>query len=504
MLLIIFFISILTASVFIPEYVVILLALNLIAGLFLSIFQIIIVLFPHFDLKYNQLKTKPFVSIFVPAYNEPPTILMQTLEMISHLKYDHFEVMVIDNNTKDAEVWKPVETFARTLGEKFRFFHVDPLSGFKAGALNYLLARMDSKSEYVAVIDADYLVNSDFITTALAYFSSDDVALVQFPQYYRNCTEKNQPIADEYRHFFGIYMNMANHLDCVPSTGTMSVYKSDVLKQIGGFRVESLTEDADIGLRIYGAGYRGIYMDRPIGYGLMPYDLEAYRKQKWRWSFGNAQSMKTLFMLFGKIPFKSWVGFLSHLSAWYHFNFLPFAVLAAFPIILYPAIPITQHHKQLLIFASLSIFITLASKMLIFMVTLRKEKKFFILALRAFVVHMGMTLVYSEAWIACIFQRKFAFERTNKFFLEKMPSLIKNSYGEFLLGLWYLLGAVVAIRWGNPIVAVAFFIAASVLFSIYYVYWKISSTKAHSKKILASVERKYRPFVEGELVKNKT
>jgi hypothetical protein len=192
------------------------------------------------------------------------------------------------------------------------------------------------------------------------------------------------------------------------------------------------------------------------------------------------------------------MGFLSHLTAWYHFHFLPFAVLAAFPIILCPAIPITQYHKQLLVIAAFSILITLASKMIIFLVTLRKEKKFFFRALRAFIVHMGMTLVYSEAWIACMFQRKLAFERTNKFVLKKMPSLIKNSYEEFILGAWYLLGILAALWWGKPIIIVAFLIAAMVLFSIYYVYWKIRPTKAYSKKILASVEKRYRPFIEGD------
>jgi cellulose synthase/poly-beta-1,6-N-acetylglucosamine synthase-like glycosyltransferase len=505
MLLILFSILILTASTFIPKYVVILLVINLIIGLFLSIFQIIIALLPNFNPKCNQLKTQPFVSIFVPAYNEPPVILMQTLESLSRLEYNHFEVLVIDNNTKDTAVWKPVKAFIGTLGPKFRFFHLDRLSGFKAGALNYLLNYYaDKKSEFVSVIDADYIVKPDFLKTALPYFSDEKIALVQFPQRYRNRNQKNEPLADEYGHFFGIYMNMANYFDCVPSTGTMSVYKLDVLKKIGGFRGEVLTEDADVGLRIYGAGYRGIYIDCPIGYGLMPYDLEAYRKQKWRWSFGNAQSLKTLFMLFGKIPFRSWIGFLSHLTAWHHFHFLPFAVLAAFPIIIYSDIPITQYHKQIFIFAFLSIFMTLASKMLLFLVTLRKEKKFFIRAFRACSIHMGMTLVYSEAWIACIFKRKFSFERTNKFVLKKKPSLIKNSYGEFILGSWYLLGAAMAILWGNLIVTVAFFIVASVLFSIYYVYWKISPTKLYSKKMLAGMERKYRPFIKSEAIINKT
>ncbi len=292
--------SVLVSFVVVPQVVLILVVLNFGGVLFLSFFQIVISFLPKFKPKRKLIKNQPFVSILVPAYNEPPAILMQTLESLSQLQYENFEVLVIDNNTKDISVWKPVEIFTKTLGERFRFFHVDQLSGFKAGAVNYLLKRVDSRSEYIAVIDADYLVKPDFLLIALSYFFKKDIALVQFPQCYRNCSQENQPIADEYSHFFSVYMNMANHFDCVPSTGTLSVYKSEVLKQLKGFRSEILTEDADIGLRIYEAGYKGVYVDLSVGYGLMPYDIEAYRKQKWRWAFGNAQSLPKLFLMFKK------------------------------------------------------------------------------------------------------------------------------------------------------------------------------------------------------------
>lgn len=489
---------ILVASVFTPQYILFLLVLNLFAGLFLSLSQIIIALLPHAKPLHKQLNSQPFVSIFVPAYNEPPAILMQTLETLSKLRYDNFEVLVIDNNTEDPDIWKPVEAFTKTLGEKFRFFHVDRLSGFKAGALNYLIKYMEKKSEYVAVIDADYLVHSYFLTTALSYFTNKDIALVQFPQQYRNRIKKNQAIADEYRHFFGIYMNMANHLDCVPSTGTVSIYKSNVLRQIGGFRGEALTEDADIGLRIYGAGYRGIFVDRPIGYGLMPYDLEAYRKQKWRWAFGNAQSIKTLFSLFGKIPFRSWLGFLIHLTAWDHLNFLPFAVLAAYSVVLLPNIPVTPTHRLLLEIASLSIFVTLISKLILIRVALRNQPNSLSRSLRAFGVHIGMTFLYSEAWLTYILRMKFTFERTNKFIFAKMPSLLKNSYKELVLGLWFLIGMVEAIFWGTRIITVvAYFVSSIILFSVYYVYWKIYPTKSYSKKIFENTEKKYLPYIKS-------
>lgn len=498
----VFFLIVIAITAFLPKYMFIFLILNLVAGLFLSIFQIIISLLPDFKPKQGQMKTMPFVSIFVPAYNEPPAVLMQTLDTLSHLNYKNVEILVIDNNTKDEKIWKPVEAFTKTLGEKFKFFHVDKLSGFKAGALNYLIERMDERSEYVAVIDADYLVRRDFIELALSYFSGEKMALVQFPQHYRNCNETNQPISDEYRHFFGIYMNMANHLDCVPSTGTVSMYKAKVLKEIKGFRGESLTEDADVGLRIYGAGYHGIYVNKSVGFGLMPYDLESYRRQKWRWAFGNAQSIATLFSLFGKIPFKSWFGFLLHLTAWDHLNMMPFAVIGAYTIVLLPFIEITHDHRLLINLASISLFITIVSKQILFLVSLRRQKNPIMRSLRAFIVHMGMTLVYSEAWMAFLFNTKMAFERTNKFILNKMPSLLKNSYKELILGIWFLIGIAEVFLWGGRITTMlAFLLSSLVLFSIYYVYLKISPTKEYSKKVLSEAESRYMIYIVGSITK---
>lgn len=75
----------------------------------------------------------PFVSIHVPAYHEPPEMMKETLYALSQLDYPSFEVVVIDNNTRDEAVWRPVEAYCQELGERFRFYHVAPLSGFKVG-----------------------------------------------------------------------------------------------------------------------------------------------------------------------------------------------------------------------------------------------------------------------------------------------------------------------------------------------------------------------------------
>ena len=75
----------------------------------------------------------PKVSIHVPAYFEPPDMLKQTLDAVSRLDYPNFEVLVIDNNTQHEAIWRPVEAHCGQLGGRFRFFHVAPLAGFKAG-----------------------------------------------------------------------------------------------------------------------------------------------------------------------------------------------------------------------------------------------------------------------------------------------------------------------------------------------------------------------------------
>ena len=55
-------------------------------------------------------------------------------DALAALDYPRFEVIVIDNNTKDPAVWEPVRDYCATLGPRFKFFHVAPLAGFKGGA----------------------------------------------------------------------------------------------------------------------------------------------------------------------------------------------------------------------------------------------------------------------------------------------------------------------------------------------------------------------------------
>jgi len=78
----------------------------------------------------------PWVALQVPSYNEPVEVVRPTLEALAQVDYPNLIVQVVDNNTTDEAVWRPLEELCRTLGPTFTFVHLEDWPGFKAGALN--------------------------------------------------------------------------------------------------------------------------------------------------------------------------------------------------------------------------------------------------------------------------------------------------------------------------------------------------------------------------------
>jgi exo-beta-1,3-glucanase (GH17 family)/cellulose synthase/poly-beta-1,6-N-acetylglucosamine synthase-like glycosyltransferase len=235
----------------------------------------------------------PKVSIHVPAYNEPPAMLIETLDALARLDYPDFEVLVIDNNTRDEHVWRPVEAHCAALGERFRFFHVAPLAGFKAGALNYALARTAADARIVAVIDSDYLVDPQWLRALTPAFEDPRIAIVQAPQDYRDAGQSafKAMCYAEYRGFFLIGMITRNERNAIIQHGTMTMVRRTQLEQ-RRWAEWCITEDAELGLRIFESGYDATYIPVSYGRGLMPDTFIDFKKQRFRWAYGAMQILK--------------------------------------------------------------------------------------------------------------------------------------------------------------------------------------------------------------------
>ncbi|HTO54184.1 MAG TPA: glycosyltransferase [Myxococcota bacterium] len=241
-----------------------------------------------------KLERWPKVSLHLPLCNEPPDMVRDTLNALAALDYPELEVLVIDNNTSDPGLWKPVADMCQILGPRFKFFHVDQVSGFKAGALNLMLRETDPAAEIVAVIDSDYVVRRDWLRNLVPYFADPKIAVVQAPQDYRDGNQSmfKAMCGWEYAGFFDIGMVHRNERNAIIQHGTMSLVRRSVLDSLGGWAQWCICEDAELGLRVMEAGYETAYVNHSYGQGLMPDTYTAYQKQRFRWAYGAVQILK--------------------------------------------------------------------------------------------------------------------------------------------------------------------------------------------------------------------
>lgn len=236
----------------------------------------------------------PKVSIHVPCYNEPAHMVIDTLNALAAMDYPNFEVLVIDNNTKDEEVWKPLEAHCAQLGPRFRFFHLPRWPGYKGGALNFALAVTAPDAEVVGVIDSDYQVTPDWLSATIPYFKKPEVGFVQSPQDYREWSDDafKSIINWEYQGFFHIGMIQRNERNAIIQHGTMTLVRKAALDKVGWWAEWCICEDAELGLRLFEDKYEAVYMPDSFGQGLVPDSFAGYKTQRFRWAYGAVQILK--------------------------------------------------------------------------------------------------------------------------------------------------------------------------------------------------------------------
>ncbi len=257
-----------------------------------------------------ELSPRGKVSLHLPCYAEPPEVVKATMDGLAALEYPDFEVLVCDNNTQDESLWRPLEAHCaalnRRLGrEVFRFFHVSPLPGAKAGALNFLLEQMAPDTEIVGVVDADYHSRKDFLARLVPFFADPRLGYVQTPHDYRGYDHSDFLTACHWE-----YMP-ANKVDYPGiseyggafTVGTMCLLRAEALRRAGGWAEWCLTEDSEVSVRIRSAGYTGLYFGETFGKGLIPETFDDYRKQRFRWTAGPVQQLRRHWRLFLPSPF---------------------------------------------------------------------------------------------------------------------------------------------------------------------------------------------------------
>ena len=236
----------------------------------------------------------PKVSIHVPAYREPPDMLLRTIDSVALLDYPDFECVVVINNTPDPAFWKPIEKRCRELGPRFKFVCVLNLEGFKAAALRIAMEQTAADAEIIGVIDADYVVDPRWLKDLVPRFADPEVGLIQAPQDHRDGCRSSIHAAmnAEYAGFFDIGMVERNEVNAIIVHGTMCLIRRTALEAAGGWSSDTICEDSDLGLTILELGWRTHYTNHRYGWGLLPQDYQAFKTQRARWAAGAVQIVK--------------------------------------------------------------------------------------------------------------------------------------------------------------------------------------------------------------------
>lgn len=236
----------------------------------------------------------PKVSIHIPAYKEPPEMLKQTLDSVARLNWPNFECLVIINNTPDPAFWEPIEAHCRELGDRFKFLNLPKVAGFKAGALRAAMLETAPDAEIIGIIDADYVVDPNWLIDLVPTFEDPTVGIVQAPQDHRDASRSllHEAMNTEYAGFFDIGMVQRNEHDAIVVHGTMCLMRRAAMVEAGDWSSDTICEDTDLGLSIVERGWKSHYSSARYGWGLLPDDFASFKKQRHRWAYGGMQIIR--------------------------------------------------------------------------------------------------------------------------------------------------------------------------------------------------------------------
>lgn len=361
-------------------------------------------------------KYKPFVSIHIACKNEPAETVIKTVKALTKLNYPNYEVIVINNNNHDKQNWSKIQRYINKCGKNFKFIHLDKIDGFKSGALNYLNNYIiDKRTDIEAIVDCDYIVIPDFLNETVGYFKDPRIGIVQAPQDYYNVNQFNIGLFYEYRSFFEIVMHQAQQLNLVTFTGTMGLIRADLLKKGLKWNEWCITEDVEAGTHINSLGYKGVYVDKSLGKGLMPFDYASLIKQRQRWTYGNMQIIrKDFFHVIANqsLSIKQKIAFFAQLATWFHFE-----LILAFIYLIINTLQFFGYSGSNILFTNnlmlALLLFSLASNFIYFLIGMRKRTSVFN-NIKAFLIHYGLLYVMSFSWITCLLGRKLGFIVTKK------------------------------------------------------------------------------------------
>jgi cellulose synthase/poly-beta-1,6-N-acetylglucosamine synthase-like glycosyltransferase len=316
----------------------------------------------------------PPVTVQLPIFNEKYTV-ERLLQAVTRLDYpaDRLQIQVLDDSTDDTVdlVSQLVENY-RAHGVNIEWIHRIDRKGYKAGALENGLRT--ATGELIAIFDADFVPKSDWLKRTVPAFQNSRLGCLQTRwghtnQQYNSLTQAEAMGIDG--HFIieqtvrsknGFFLNF---------NGTAGLWRRACIEDAGGWQWDTLTEDLDLSYRAQMRGWKFDYLPDVVVPAELPPQVEAYKKQQFRWAKGSFQVVRKILpsVLKSKLPLKVRLMALLHLTGYFvhplmlslllltlpvgllipgAFKIFPISILAGLgPPLLYLTATATQHRSVL-------------------------------------------------------------------------------------------------------------------------------------------------------------
>lgn len=363
----------------------------------------------------------PTVTVQLPVYNEL-YVVERLIRKVAALNYpkEKLEIQVLDDSTDETTdiIQRCVREF-RDRGLNIYSIHRKKRDGYKAGALKEGLR--SAHGEFVAVFDADFLPDSDFLTKCIPHFSAPRVGMVQtrwghINENYSLLTkviaigiDGHFQIEQDSRYSSGLFLNF---------NGTAGIWRRQCIEDAGGWQDDTLTEDLDLSYRAQLRGWKLVFLGDVVSPAEVPVQINAFKRQQFRWAKGSIQCSRKLLPGLLSSEFSIFKKFqaLVHLTYYAVHPLMVMLLLLILPIIMLSG----QHLSTLyyLNFLSIGAFGPLS----MYAISQRELYKGWKTRMKYLPVltflGTGISANNTKAVIEGLFNRKGTFQRTPKFGIE--------------------------------------------------------------------------------------
>ncbi|KIV64384.1 glycosyl transferase, group 2 family protein/polysaccharide deacetylase family protein [Bacillus mycoides] len=229
---------------------------------------------------------QPFVSVVIAAYNEEK-VIAKTIRSILDSNYREFEVIVVDDGSKDDTSKVIQETFYKH--PRVRLIQKE--NGGKSSAMN--LGFQKSTGEIIVTLDADTIIAQDAISLMIRHFEDHNVAAVSGNVKVgnrRNLLTTWQHV--EYITGFNLERRAFDELNCITVVpGAIGAWRKKNVVESGYLSEDTLAEDTDLTITFLREGHRIVYEEKAYAYTESPEDVKSLIKQRYRWSYGTLQCL---------------------------------------------------------------------------------------------------------------------------------------------------------------------------------------------------------------------